>query len=76
MPPRTHLQSPRSKVAWASSLYRVTNRLCFCVQLIRSHRTRKERGPTAVDARYRLEAYATLLFGLAREYGNHPAEGL
>jgi hypothetical protein len=32
-----------------------------------SHRPRKERGPTVVDARYRLEAYATLLFGLMRE---------
>jgi hypothetical protein len=26
-----------------------------------------ERGPTVVDVRYRLEAYGTLLFGLARE---------
>jgi hypothetical protein len=31
--------------------------------------------PSTLDTGWKaLEAYATLLFGLAREYGNHPAQ--
>jgi hypothetical protein len=60
--------NPESKVAKASSLYRATNQLRF----FGSRRSgaivlEPEREPTVVDARYRLEAYATLRSGLARQ---------